>query len=225
MQSKSGSKWHLVCRGMKVDVDFAVRGWAETGLRFEGRNRVLCSVVVNHTTGAENPPAAVHHSMSTRRNANGDPEPLSVHFLVDKDGIVYQMADTELRASHCKAHGLNAVSIGIEYICRHTAIDVPSRGTQRTIAVDRIHGRPVRYYELTLAQMRAGLQLNRMLCSLYGLPFAVPLDASGQVISTEMSDLRLRSFRGCIGHLHAEQKKTDPGLGLLRAIRDAADVA
>lgn len=225
MQKSSSKEWTLCCRGMYVPVDFPVRGWRETGFHFHGRSRAITNVVVNHWTGAENPPAAVYHNMSSHKNAFNAPEPLSVHFVVDWAGIVYQMADTELRGAHCRAHGLNATSIGIEFIGRGNALHNPSRSVVRNLVKETLHGQAVEYYELTEAQIRAGVKLNRMLCSLYGLPFRVPIDASSEPHLSLLSDNAIRSFTGCVAHGHAEAKKVDCGLGLLRAIHAASKAA
>ncbi len=217
---KSG--WQLVCRGMQVDVDFPVRTYLETGWQFHGRSRATTNIIVNHWTAAENPPSMVYTNMLNHAvfDASGgrDPQPLSVHFVVDKDGIVFQMADTELRAAHCKAHGLNSTSIGIEFIGRGTAVDVPSRGVERPLVTESLQGRKTRYYELTPAQVRVGVKLNRELCRLYGLPLRVPLDKGGQPHLYALPEASIRSYTGCIAHGHAEAKKNDCGLALLRAI-------
>ncbi len=228
MQPTSKVGWHLICRGMKVDVDFPVRTYLETGWQFHGRSRVTCQVVVNHWTAAENPPSMVYTNMLNHAvfvDGDRNPQPLSVHFVVDKDGIVFQMADTELRAAHCKAHGLNSSSIGIEFIGRGTGLDLPSRGVERELVTESIQGRKTRYYELTLAQVRVGVKLNRELCRLYGLPLRVPVDKEGKPHLYALPDAAMRTFTGCIGHGHAEARKTDCGLALLRAIHDSVNVS
>lgn len=204
-------RWQLICRDLPIDVDFPVRTWDEHGHHFRGRHRTLTLQVVNHTTGSENPPATVFHTLSERD--------LSVHFVVDAGGVVYQMADTELRASHCPE--INVTSIGIEFVCRHSAIKLPARGIVRRLTKAVIHDAIVPHYELTDAQVRTGVKLNRALCNLYGLPFKVPLAMTGDVYPREMNDKLLKNFAGCVGHFHAQRQKTDPGLGILRAIRDA----
>lgn len=221
MQSSEPKGSYVMCRDMAIPVDYAVRPWRETGFHFTGRNRRLTTSVVLHATASENPPAAVFHNLGAHKNKLGQPEPLSVHFCVDKDGVVYQMADTELRASHCAAHGLNSLSIGIEFVNRMTALDLPSRGTKRDRVTESIHHRRVTYYELTLAQLRVGVRLTRTLCNLYGLPYRVPLDEAGEPTLYALPESRLRVYTGILGHAHAEENKVDPGLGILRAIQEA----
>ncbi len=213
--------WYIMCRGMAVPVDYAVRGWRETGFRFEGRHRSITTACVLHWTGGEGPPAQVYNTLLTHKNKLGQPEPLSIHFVVDKDGIVYQMADTELRAAHCVAHGMNSLSIGIEFINRGSGTELPSRGVPRDLVTESIHGRRIKYYEMTLAQLRTGVKLTRTLCNLYGLPLRVPRDEAGEPTLYALPESRLRTYTGVLGHAHAEAGKLDPGLGILRAIDEA----
>lgn len=234
MQSKSADKpWGIWCRDMYIPADFASRDWRETGFRFDGRRRTLTTAVVCHWTGGEGPPGAVYNTLLNHKSIVTAPdgqiieraEPLSIHFVVDKDGIVYQMADTELRASHCAAHGLNSLSIGIEFINRGSALDVPARGAQRELVTEVIHDRKTKYWEMTVAQLRAGVKLTRTLCNLYGLPYRVPTDAAGEPVLYALPDSKMRVYTGVLGHAHAERKKLDPGLGILRAIHEAAHSA
>ncbi len=221
----AASSWQIICRGLAVDVDFPVRGYVETGWRFHGRPRVRTAVIVNHWTAAENPPAAVYTNMlnhAVYEDERKVSQPLSVHFVVDKDGVVFQMADTEMRAAHCKAGGLNAASIGIEFIGRGTSVDLPSRGVERPLVTESLQGRRIRYYELTPAQVKVGVKLNRELCRLYGLPLRVPLDKAGQPHLYALSEDVLRTYTGCIAHGHAEARKNDCGLALLRALHQAS---
>jgi hypothetical protein len=211
VQTPDPKRWQVVCRGLPIDVDFAVRGWADHGMQWSGRHRTLTAFIVNHWTGAENPPASVYANMKQKG--------LSVHFIVDAAGVVYQMADTELRAAH--AGDVNATSIGIEYVNRGNAITNPNRGTPRKIVTATLQGKPARYCEMSEAQMRVGVKLNRLLCNLYGMELRVPLEADGTLILRELSSKELARFTGSIGHLHVEPFKLDPGEGLLRALRDA----
>lgn len=211
MQTSSSKRWQLVCRGLPIDVDFPVRTWAEHHLQWTGRHRTVTFVVVNHWTAAENPPAAVFANMTQKK--------LSVHFIVDQGGVVYQTADTELRCAH--AGDMNAASIGIEFINRGSGTTTPNRGHARKLVTETIHGKRVRYFEFTEPQLRAAVKLNRALCGLYGLPLRVPLDDAGQPLARELVPHELAKYSGCLGHLHLESTKMDPGLGLLRALRDA----
>lgn len=208
---------YVICDGRKVQTPFNVVGWARSGYEFRGRNRTVTKVVVNHATGAENPPSAVYKTLLTHATY-GKLQPLSIHFVVDRYGEVYQMADTAIRCVH--AQDANAISIGIEFICRLSDFHkVPDKGVKRERVKARIHGVEVEYDELTPEQIEAGVLLNEFLCGLYALPMVVPENPDGSVYLDQLSDQASQRFVGCTAHLHWHPEKYDAGAGILRAIQ------
>lgn len=207
----------VIYKGRKIEVPFAVKTYEDTGWRFHGRFRTSTRLIVNHTTAAENPPEAVYRNMSEHLNALKEKEPLSIHFVVDSEGRIYQMADTELRCVHTGTME-NACSIGIEFICRLSNLAAPTKGVARERVTDIVHGRLLRYDNLTERQTLAGVALNEALCKLYNLPLRCPTDRTGDVLSREMTEDARKAHRGVVGHLHLKSTKPDPGMRLLRAI-------
>jgi hypothetical protein len=208
---------HIICRGSRVQVPFPVQTWETTGWQFHGRNRTHGRVIVQHWTGAENAPVNMYANMLNHTNVYKIAEPLSVHFAIDQMGLIYQLADTELKCVHTP--GANAFSIGIEHIGRGSDLSKPAKGWERERVTDTIHGHRVRYDNLLPAQIEASVRLNEALCALYGLPMRVPEDAAGKLLSTKLTDEQASVFRGCAGHLHFGIKN-DPGLRLLQAIQE-----
>jgi N-acetyl-anhydromuramyl-L-alanine amidase AmpD len=208
----------FIARGESVSIaGVDVHTWIEHGMHFTSRMRALPTrAIVNHWTGGENGPSDLYRNLREHRGLAGIPEPLSVHFAVDAGGEVWQFADTEARCSHARGHGANSWAIGIEFICRGTA-GSPRWTVERERRHDRIHGRMVSYDDLTGAQIETGIRLNAALCEVYKLPLVVP-ESRSDVISGELTAAQVVSFRGCLGHLHVEAQKNDPGLTLLRAI-------
>jgi hypothetical protein len=211
----------IIVRGQSVPLRLQVHTWHTTNLFFTCRVRTEeTRAVINHWTGSENPPAALVSNMKRAVDADKKPAPKSVHFAVDVLGTVYQFCDAHARCGHAKAHGANGWSVGIEFIGRGDDFKVPSRGLTRDRVTDLIHGELTSYDDLTQPQIMAGVELNKTLCQAYGLPLVVPVK-EGLVYPTECPERYLETFRGCMGHLHLEKKKRDPGLTLLRAIRTA----
>jgi hypothetical protein len=206
-------------------IDAEVRGWREHGLHFATPMRTLTKVVINHWTGAENSPMQMFNSMRLHTSAKtGHPEPLSVQFAVDALGVIWQFADASARCSHCAGSydgevRPNSFSVGIEFICRGTALDAPSKGVQRQRAHDMIHGHLTTYDDLTPAQVASGIKLNEALCAAYELPMRVP-QKGGDVYATALPAAYASSYRGCAGHLNFQLGKSDPGLSLLRALHE-----
>ncbi len=157
---------------------------------------------------------------------------LSVHFMVDLDGTVYQTCDTSVRAYH--AGKFNDVSVGIEIanvgayadraelerlwpvpqgVARPPHLPPPARpGPLR----GRIHGRDLWQQDFTEEQYEALGALVAALCRGLGVPAEAPT-GKGVLRSPE-------AWRGILGHYHLTAQKTDPGpafdwerfLGLVR---------
>ncbi len=198
----------IVVDGKSVHCGANVRTWHETGLWFMGlKPREQTQMVVLHWTGAENPPEAVYRNMS----ASG----LSVHFVIDQAGVVWQMADTCALCAHAK--GVNDRAIGIEIVNRGDAVGVPDKGVQRDTVIETIHGKQVKYAAFKAAQVVAAVELVTALCEAYGLPLRVPTER-GDVVARALPKAQLDAFRGVIGHLHTKASKRDPGVRLLRLV-------
>lgn len=207
----------ILVDGRPVHCAARVRTWHETGLLFERcRRRKRTDLVCLHWTGAENPPANVFRNMRAVK-----PQPLSVHFMIDQAGDIYQMADANAFCAH--AQGVNDRSVGIEIISRGDAgREVPTRDIERDTVIEVIHGKQVKYAAFTAEQVTSTLALVRALCEAYALPMRVPT-ADGEVLARAMVEDELERFRGVIGHLHTRAGKRDPGLRLLRLVHGHGD--
>jgi N-acetyl-anhydromuramyl-L-alanine amidase AmpD len=205
----------IIVNGQEVACDAKVFTWHETGMQFDCHvMRRRTSNVVVHWTGAENPPEQMFENLRAHTNALGKPEPLSVHFAVDAQGDVYQFCDAQAFGAH--AQGVNDRTVGIEVVCRGDAT-TPTRGVQRQVVAEKIHGQTVAYSAFTPAQTRTVLALTESLCRAYSLPMKVPL-LGDDVYPTELPAIARATFQGVIGHLHVRRGKRDPGLKILRAI-------
>ena len=203
--------------GKPVHCSAVVRTWHETGLLFPAlKPRKRTDLICLHWTAAENPPDAVHRNMRAHKDEDGKPEPLSVHFVVDQAGVVWQMADANAFAAH--AAGVNERAVGIEIINRGDDTRVPTKGVQRDTIIEVIHGRQVKYAAFKPAQVVAVVELVQALCEAYGLPMRVPTEG-GDVVPGALSKGQLEAFRGVIGHLHTKGGKRDPGVRLLRLVQ------
>lgn len=201
--------------GRLMQVPFIVRTWVQHGMHYRGHYRSETTLVVNHATGAENAPHQVFESLRART------PPLSIHFVVDPEGKIFQFADTELRCSHTGTDE-NARSIGIEFVSRGHDFSVPKKGVARLRKTVRIHGRMVPFDALTPAQVKSGVDLNEALCGLYGLPFRVPKNSAGKLWSGTLATLDALRFTGCVEHLHLKSTKNDCYLEMMAAIDQRA---
>lgn len=195
----------ILVDGREVTVSAVVR--ADRKLKFSAlAKRTETRCVVLHHTGGSGLASQVHRTLTERA--------LSVHFLIEPDGTIWQYADAAQRCAH--AAGANPWSVGVEIVNPAREIQV-GNDAPRQVVVESIHGHDVRHTTFTADQVRSALALTEALCKAYGLPHDVPMD-SGDVAARVLSKAELETFRGVLGHLHLTERKTDPGLAVLRAI-------
>jgi hypothetical protein len=133
---------------------------------------------------------------------------LSVHFMVDNDGTIYQGLDLVDCAFH--AGGVNEVSVGIELQNRGDAARNPNYYPEgRNTVTCRIHGAQFLAYDFTEAQYQAMARLTRTLTRVFDdIPLHSP-EANSRPVWTTIPNVR--SFVGFLGHYHVEREKWDPG--------------
>lgn len=174
--------------------------------RLLGRDRTLPALrrvarqVVVHLDGCFSARMCFH----VLHNQHG----LSVHFMVDNDGVIYQTLDLVDCAFH--AAGVNETSIGIELQNRGDAARFPKAyDEERPTVTCAVHGTQFLAYDFTAPQYTAMIHLGRALSRILSIPLAVPRASSGEAIWTAIPDPR--RFEGFIGHYHLTTQKWDPG--------------
>jgi N-acetyl-anhydromuramyl-L-alanine amidase AmpD len=108
-------------------------------------------LVVLHFTASSSYPG-VHAAFASDTPNNGELPGTCAHFVVDKDGTIYQQAPLDIMCRH--AIGVNDRSIGIEM--------VQETGPSSSWADQQILARP--------AQIQSVLALTAWVCSRYGIP-------------------------------------------------------
>jgi N-acetylmuramoyl-L-alanine amidase len=133
---------------------------------------------------------------------------LSVHFLIDNDGTIFQTLD--LVDCAFQAAGVNEVSIGVELANRGDALRFPEayhgRRDKKTCT---INGHQFLAYEYTKQQMDSMISLGKTLARIFpNLPQTFPADG-GEPLWKTLSDPR--EYTGYMGHYHVTSNKWDPG--------------
>jgi N-acetylmuramoyl-L-alanine amidase len=141
---------------------------------------------------------------------------LSVHFLLDNDGTIYQTIDLALCAYH--AANWNPNSIGIELCNRGDALAEPHYydsgrfGPKRDIRTIQINGHTMRAFDYTQAQKDSFVRLCKALARLLpNIPAEFPQKSPGEQTWDTLTSSRSYSFRGYLGHYHLTPQKWDPG--------------
>jgi hypothetical protein len=133
---------------------------------------------------------------------------LSVHFMVDNDGTIYQGLDLVDCAFH--AGGVNEISIGIELQNRGDAARYPNYYPEgRGTVTCRIHGVQFLSYDFTEAQYEAMTRLSRLLTRIFDRVALRSPQRGGEPVWTTITGLR--SWVGFLGHYHVDREKWDPG--------------
>lgn len=158
-----------------------------------------------------------------------DKRGLSVHFMLDTDGTIYQTLDVKERAWHATISNDRSVGIEIAHVgalpsddpqVTHDPSQKPSpemfrgmfRGKFRGMFRGVIQGQDLVQSPYTDAQYRALARLTAALCAvLPRIKCDYPRDADGQLVRHKLDDETLRNYHGLLGHYHIQTNKIDPG--------------
>ena len=162
----------------------------------------------------------VHHDgMNSSRDCFRvlhDERGLSVHFLIDNNGDIYQTLD--LVECGFQAAGVNEISIGVELCNRGDALTYPDfydkpiyKPFPRDKVTCTINGHQWLAFSYTKEQKESMTALGRALARILpGLPQTCPSDGSGEPLWATLAG-DPRDFAGYLGHYHVTNQKWDPG--------------
>ena len=221
---------NIVCNGKEVPID-----WPKVITMDEPSALVLPDdCYKEHDSGEREPKLIVTHwdaalsakschKILSRRN-------ISTHFVIDNDGTIYQMMDTNDVAWH--AGKVNSFSIGIDFsnafytkyqkwYTRHNF------GRRPVLTDSMVRGRKIQthlgYYKVQLDAYKA---LLKSLCGHYNIPLKCPMDKDGYMTKFD-NDSYSGKFSGVVCHFNVSNKKIDcAGLQLdfiLGEIRNSSD--
>lgn len=139
---------------------------------------------------------------------------ISIHFMVDGDGTVYQSLDLSLEADHTVGH--DDGTIGIEANCPYWIKRQERLRVERPVVEEFLpNGNGIQeHLGFTVAQEESVVKLAHALSDHFGIPKTLPAgkhpsmrDQNG-VCLKECLD---KGFRGHAGHYHVQRNKMDPG--------------
>lgn len=197
----------LIINGVGRPVNATVRTWHETGLEFPhgecgSRDRSHpCRLGVLHWTGGEGDGPRVHRVLHDRG--------LSIHFALDREGVIWQYADPGLTACAHVGKSANPVSWGVEvvdYGWVAKGARVPARGVPRERYEAVIQGQKMTVADYLPDQYCALGALCDVVCDTLGIPRVVWPGPSELAPWSELG-----AFTGMCGHMHISRRKADPG--------------
>ena len=152
---------------------------------------------------------------------------LSVHFLIDNDGTIYQTMDINDVAYHAGSRTWNNKSIGVEisnaYYPKHQDWYKRNVGEERPLITDAVvHGKKLDpftgFYPQQLDALKA---LMRAVNKATGIPLQAPLDRSKSTNTTVSKKAASGRFEGFVSHYQLTNRKIDcAGLDLKKLLRD-----
>lgn len=220
---------HIICNGQKIPIDWAkVVTWDERGglIARDSAYRKCDSerditMFVNHWDVC----------LSARRcqkvlNSRG----ISVHFLIDNDGTIYQTMDMNDIAWHAGAKEWNNCSIGVEisnaYDVKYQDWYVRNGFGERPIMKDvSVHGKKLDpflgFYDVQIKALKK-LWLAVEKCT--NIRWQTPLDGNGNMWPTRHPIASMGEFHGYVNHFHLKRSKIDcAGLDIPRLLLEAKD--
>tara|TARA_R110002110_G_scaffold151332_6_gene343470 strand:+ start:28 stop:879 length:852 start_codon:yes stop_codon:yes gene_type:complete len=137
---------------------------------------------------------------------------ISTHFVIDNDGTIVQLVDTNDIAWH--ASGANNYSVGIDlsnaYYTKYQRVYEKRGHGPRPVIKSQCHGQTLGphlgYYPVQIEAYKA---LLSFLSKHYNIPLECPQNDDGTLITTVYPEAKLDKYRGVVCHYHLTRKKID----------------
>ena len=139
---------------------------------------------------------------------------ISVHFLIDNDGTIYQTGDLQNIHWHAGISKINAKSIGVEisnaYYTKWQSWYKKHGFGERPIVTDAmVHGKKLEthlgFYPVQIEAVQALWKAVHLAC---GIPLETPTGASKNAYTSVASSGK---FKGILSHYHVKKTKIDCG--------------
>ena len=144
-----------------------------------------------------------------------DKRGISVHFLIDNDGTIYQTLDMQHAAFHAGSSRTNRASVGVEisnaYYPKYQETYV-KRGFGERPIVDGawVHGSKLKpFLDFYPAQIEALKALWKAVHGATEIPYETPLGQFGKTSTKYEQDVPYGKFSGFVSHYHISKKKID----------------
>ena len=215
---------HIICHGNPVPIDWdRVVLWTDNGgykakegcyRKVNGKREI--DLFVNHWD-------VCLSSKICQRVL--DQRGISVHFLIDNDGTIYQTLDTTHIAWH--AGNQNGRSVGVEisngYYPKYQSRYIKAGHGERPIKSGAVvNGVTLEdhtdFYPVQIEALKA---LTKAIHEGLGIPLETPTNINGTEYTDTLSAPRLKAFKGFVHHYQLTKRKTDcGGLDLVKLIKE-----
>ena len=214
MFSQRGSEF-IICNGVEVPISWGkVILWNEPGgmaapkgTYSYHKNPRDVSLFVNHWDVCLS--SATCFKILKKRG-------ISVQFMIDNDGTIYQTMDT-CHIAWQAGRGFNGNSIGVEisnaYYPKYQGwYERKGFGSRPVVKGAKVRGRSLSthlgFYEV---QKQAAAALWKAISVGHGIPLVTPTNADGSERAETLSAKELRNYKGIVHHYHLTNRKIDCG--------------
>ena len=144
-----------------------------------------------------------------------DKRGISVHFLIDNDGTIYQTLDLQHAAFHVGSERTNRPSVGVEitnaYYPKYQKTYVKRGFGERPLVEGaRVHFSELDpflgFYDVQLEALKA---LWKSVHLATGIPLETPLNQFGKTSTVYEQDFAYGKRKGFVSHYHVNKKKID----------------
>ena len=152
---------------------------------------------------------------------------ISVHFMIDNDGTIYQALDTQHAAWHAGGRKWNHSSIGVEisnaYSLKYQKTYVARGFGERPVVTDAVvRGKTLKphlgFYPVQIEALKA---LYKAVHNATGIPLETPLDSKGDMLTKLSPQAKANKFKGFISHFHLTDRKIDcAGLDIKKLLEE-----
>jgi len=194
------------------------KGIGQNTMRYRGRRLIGADRSLSRLQQVVKQFVVHHDGMGTSRDCFRvlhDERGLSVHFLIDNNGDIYQTLD--LLECGFQAAGVNEISIGVELCSRGEKIEPGAFPAQlyeryrRDKVTCTINAHQWLCWDYTAEQYQAMTNLGRALARIFpALPPAYPSEGGGEPLWATLGG-DPRDYAGYLGHYHVTAEKWDPG--------------
>jgi len=152
---------------------------------------------------------------------------ISVHFLIDNDGTIFQTLDMQHGAWHGSSERVNRASVGVEisnaYYTKHQAWYKRNGFGERPIIENAVvqGGKLDPFLGFYPVQIQAAQALWKAIEASTNVEWATPLDENGDVSTKYEQDVVYGKFAGIVHHYHCTKSKIDcAGMDLKKLIEE-----
>tara|TARA_B100001094_G_scaffold256307_1_gene255458 strand:- start:2813 stop:3727 length:915 start_codon:yes stop_codon:yes gene_type:complete len=140
---------------------------------------------------------------------------ISVHFLIDNDGTIYQTMDLQHAAWHAGSERTNRASAGVEisnaYYPKYQSWYVENGFGERPLIEDAwVHGEKLDpFMGFYPVQMEALKALWEAIQGATDIPYETPVNQFGKTSTKYEQDVAYGKFSGFVSHYHVSKRKID----------------